>query len=106
MSEASFDTVLQQLRDTAPRAPERLQHLVRAMPVAPPPRTLRIRPALAAAATIAVAAGLGAAIIGGFTGSSKQQAGRTVVFEATGRAQAPSGTDQAEQGRFAPSLTS
>jgi hypothetical protein len=69
MSEASFEDVLNELRETAPRAPERLRELVRALPPAQPRRSLRLRPALAAAIAIAIAVGLGAAIIGGFTES-------------------------------------
>jgi Domain of unknown function (DUF4349) len=68
MSEANFDMVLQELRDTAPRAPERLRTLVNALPAAQPRRSLRMRPALSAAIALAVAVGLGAAIIGGATG--------------------------------------
>jgi Domain of unknown function (DUF4349) len=79
MSEASFDLVLQELRDTAPGAPERLRDRVRAMAVVPPRRALRLRPALAAAIAIALAVGLGAGIIGGVTGSSEQQAEREGV---------------------------
>ncbi len=79
MSEASFDMVLQELRDTAPRAPERLRDRVRAMPAVPPRRALRLRPALAAAIAIAVAVGLGGAIIGGVTGSSEQQRSAQLV---------------------------
>jgi hypothetical protein len=74
MSEASFETVLQELRDTAPRAPERLRELVRTLPAAKHRRSVRLRPALAAAAAIAVAIGLGAAAIGGLThGRSNEQ---------------------------------
>lgn len=71
MSEASFDMVLRELRDTAPRAPERLRNLVSALPEARPRRTLRLRPALSAAIGLAIAVGLGAAIIGGATGPTK-----------------------------------
>ena len=72
MSEASFDMVLQELRDTAPPAPERLRERVSAMPTAPPRRSLRLRPALATAVALAVAVGLGAAVIGGFSGSESR----------------------------------
>ena len=34
MSEASFETVLSELREAAPPAPERLRELVRALPAA------------------------------------------------------------------------
>jgi hypothetical protein len=69
MSEASFDTVLQELRDTAPRAPERLREHIAALPVAQARRSIRLRPALAEAIALAIAVGLGAAVIGGVTGS-------------------------------------
>jgi Domain of unknown function (DUF4349) len=69
MSEASFDTVLQELRDTAPQAPERLRNRVSALPAPQPRRSLRLRPALAVAIALAISVGLGAALVGGFTGS-------------------------------------
>jgi hypothetical protein len=104
MSEASFDMVLQELRDTAPRAPERLRDLVRAMPAAPPRRSLRVRPALALAAAIAVAVGLGAAVIGGVTSSSGQEAQRAIDLQE--RAPAPTGRDRAApELRLTPGLT-
>lgn len=65
MSEASFETVLDELRGTAPRAPERLRELVRTLPAAKPRRRLRLRPAISIAIAIALAVGLGAAIVGG-----------------------------------------
>jgi hypothetical protein len=67
MSEASFDMVLQELRATAPSAPELLRDRVRALPAAGPRRSLRLRPALAAAVAIALALGVGAAVIGGLS---------------------------------------
>ena len=107
MSEASFDMVLQELRDTAPRASERLRDRVRAMPAVPPRRALRLRPALAAAIAIAIAVGLGAAIIGGVTGSSEQQRARGLSLEAVERAPAPNGRrpGRTRPSCFAPSLT-
>jgi hypothetical protein len=96
--------VLQELRDTAPRAPERLRDLVRAMPAAAPRRSLRVRPALALAAAIAVAVGLGAAVIGGVTGSSGQEAQRARVLQE--RAPARTGGDlAAPELRLTPGLT-
>lgn len=106
MSEARFDMVLQELRDTAPAAPERLQDRVRAMPAVPPRRALRLRPALAAAIAIALAVGLGAGIIGGVTGSSDQRAPRNEVKALERLAPAPTASDQSGQEfRFAPGLT-
>src|SRR5262245_60887744 len=69
MSEGSFDMVLRELRATAPPAPERLRERVSALPAAPARRSFRLRPALATAIGLAFAVGLGAAVIGGFTGS-------------------------------------
>jgi Domain of unknown function (DUF4349) len=104
MSDASFEMALQELRDTAPRAPERLRDLVRAMPAAAPRRSLRVRPALALAAAIAVAVGLGAAVIGGVTGSSGQEAQRARVLQE--RAPARTGGDlAAPELRLMPGLT-
>lgn len=69
MSEASY---LIELREAAPRAPERLRELVQAMPAATQGRqALRLRPALVAAVGIAVAVALGAVAIGGLTGSDR-----------------------------------
>jgi hypothetical protein len=90
MSEASFESVLQELRDTAPRAPARLREFVRTLPAAKQRRSVRLRPALAAAAAIAVAIGLGAAAIGGLThGRNDERRGasplarRVATLEAT-----------------------
>jgi hypothetical protein len=73
MSEASFDMVLQELRDTAPSAPERLRDHVAALPAARSRRSLRLRPALAVAIALVLSVGLGAAIIGGITGSEPKK---------------------------------
>jgi hypothetical protein len=69
MSEASFDMVLEELRDTAPSAPERLRERVAVLPAARSRRSFRLRPALAVAIALALSVGLGAAILGGITGS-------------------------------------
>ena len=74
MSEASY---LVELREAAPPAPERLREVIRALPTAERRRTLRFRPALAGAAAIAVAVGLGGAVIGGVTNSSNGNGTRT-----------------------------
>jgi hypothetical protein len=106
MSKASFETVLQELRDTAPRAPEGLRVRVRELPAVPPRRAFRLRPALAAAIAIALAVGLGAGIIGGVTGSSERQSQRTVVAQALEVMRPPTQNDQGGQElRLAPGLT-
>jgi hypothetical protein len=76
MSEASFDLVLQELRNTAPSAPERLRERVAALPAAQSRRSLRLRPALVVAIALAIAVGLGAEIIGGNRSEPKQTAAR------------------------------
>ena len=69
MSEASY---LVELRSAAPHAPERLRDLVRTLPAEEPRRTFRVRPALIAAAGVAIAVAVGAAAIGGLTNSGSQ----------------------------------
>lgn len=69
MSETRFETVLQELRDAAPRAPERLRENIAALPASRQQRSIRLRPALVAAIALTLAVGLGAAVIGGVTGS-------------------------------------
>jgi hypothetical protein len=79
MSEASFESIAQELRAAAPPAPERLRSLVRTLPIAQPRLALRLRPALSAAIAIAIAVGLGAALIGGFTGSRDNTFGKNIA---------------------------
>ena len=73
MSEASFETVLSELRETAPRAPERLRDQVRALRPRERRFTPRLRPAVAAAIVIAVAVAIGAALINAPKSSRKGQ---------------------------------
>jgi hypothetical protein len=82
MSEASFETVLSQLRGAAPQAPERLRDVVRALPDATR-FSLRVRPAISAAIAIALAVGISAAILGGLsrTGSRKNVANYSTSAE-------------------------
>src|SRR5262245_20247899 len=63
MSEASFETVLSQLRAKAPRAPERLREQVRSLPAAHRRTTPRLRHALAASFVIAIAIAVTAAVV-------------------------------------------
>jgi Domain of unknown function (DUF4349) len=72
MSEANY---LVELRDAAPEAPVRLRELVRTMPAAERSRGVTLRPALVAAAVIALAIALGASVIGGLTGSANERHG-------------------------------
>jgi Domain of unknown function (DUF4349) len=69
MSEASFDMVLQELRDTAPVAPEALRERVRALREPAPKRRLRFRPALVAIPIVVI----GVALIGSLIDSSERR---------------------------------
>lgn len=110
MSEASY---LVELREAAPEAPERLRELVRTMPATAKRRRAPLRPALVAAAAIALAIALTGAVIGGLTASgndrhavneaARAQESRLLApgpAPAHGRAAQPQDTRQ-----FAPSLT-
>ncbi|HEX9349671.1 MAG TPA: DUF4349 domain-containing protein [Gaiellaceae bacterium] len=70
MPDVSFETVLRELRASAPQAPAQLRERVRGLPE-PHVRAFgfKRRPALAAAAAIAIAVALGAAAIQGYKGS-------------------------------------
>jgi len=74
MPDVSFETVLRELRASAPQAPAQLRERVRGLPE-PHVRAFgfRRRPALAAAAAIAIAVALGAAAIQGYKGSSDRR---------------------------------
>jgi hypothetical protein len=108
MSEARFDNVLQQLRDTAPTAPERLRNLVAALPEARQRRSLRLRPVLSAAIVTVLVVGLGAALIGGLDDATVNQGGNRANFFG-----APEGATTSKKRaraldsgqRFAPTLT-
>jgi hypothetical protein len=73
MSEAKFESVLHELRATAPPAPDRLRERVGALRGPETRSVVQLRPALVAAVAIAVAVGLGAAAIGGLTGSGTSE---------------------------------
>lgn len=108
MSEASY---LVELREAAPKAPERLRELVRTRPAPGRPRTIPVRPALVAAAAIALAIALAGALIGGLTGSGSERHGVSQAALAQGaRTLAPHSAfnAQTEEGRQyapGPSLT-
>ena len=67
MSEARFETVLEELRDTAPRAPEVLRERVRALREHAPRRRLSFRPALVVIPVVVI----GVAVIGALIDSSE-----------------------------------
>ena len=97
MSETRFDRVLQELRDTAPRAPEGLRDRVGALR-AQPRRSLRLRPALAVAIALVLSVGLGAALIGGLTGSEPKESVVREVSPGWGAELGPvSGSERARQ---------
>jgi hypothetical protein len=115
MSEASFDMVLQELRNAAPHAPERLRDRVSALPAARSRRSLRLRPALAVAIALVLSVGLSAAIIGGITGSEPKRSVELAPITGSARAraerlaQAPKYLYKAQsdmQAPFAPTLGS
>jgi hypothetical protein len=89
MSEARFDSVMRELRATAPPAPAELRERVRAMPE-PQRRAFgfKLRPALAAAAAIAVAVGIGAAAIQAFTESPDRNR-EALIAELPGASRVP-----------------
>jgi hypothetical protein len=88
MPDVSFETVLRELRTSAPQAPAQLRERVRGLPE-PHVRAFgfRRRPALAAAAAIAIAVALGAAAIEGYKGSPDRGRG-SLSAEARPRAEA------------------
>src|SRR5437867_8826802 len=71
MSEPRIDAALQELRAAAPIAPDGLRERVRELAARPAGRRIgvRFRPALALAAALILAVGIGAAVIGGLTNS-------------------------------------
>lgn len=104
MPEASFDLVLQELRDTAPGAPEALRERVRELREPAPKRRLRLRPALVAIPVIV----LGIAVIGGLIDSSERRSTPVRFSPALPlRAQSQGATTEADELRaLAPGLTS
>jgi Domain of unknown function (DUF4349) len=107
MSEASFETVLQELRDTAPVAPDHLRTRVRELPEPTPRRRFGRRSAISAIAATLV----GVAIIGGLlTDSSGREPGLAAeslkVPQARLRALGGgTSTDSSGQRALAPMLT-
>jgi Domain of unknown function (DUF4349) len=100
MSEASFDMVLQELRDTAPVAPEALRERVRALREPAPKRRLRFRPALVAIPIVVI----GVALIGSLIDTSERRpVGRFKVAATPLRSQGA--TTESDELR-APGLTS
>ena len=70
MSEPRYESIVRQLRAARPPAPEELRERVRALREPQAKRVWRLRPALVAAAAIAVTVAVGAAAIGGLTRST------------------------------------
>jgi hypothetical protein len=103
MSEARFDMVLRELRDTAPRAPEVLRERLRALGEPAPRRRLRFRPALVAIPIVVI----GVALIGALIDSSERTTpvGRFKAAATPLRSQGAT-TESDELRALAPSLTS
>ena len=95
MSEASFEMVLNELREAAPPAPERLRGLVRSLPAATPRFSLRIRPAISAAIVTMLVVGIGVSIYAGLRGDPAGQR----EPRATSSARRDSGGSKATTGR-------
>ena len=102
MSEASFEMALQELRDTAPLAPEALRERVRTLREPAPKRRLRLRPALVAIPIVVI----GLALIGALIDSSERRP-TPVAFKPTlPRAQSQATTEADELRALAPAFTS
>jgi len=93
MSEASFEMVLNELREAAPPAPERLRGLVRSLPAATPRFSLRVRPAISAAIVTMLVVGLGVSIYAGLRGDPAGHRNTANYFSASESAQS-GGTKQ------------
>jgi hypothetical protein len=85
---------LRELRAAAPPAPERLRGLVRSLPAATPPFSLRIRPAVSAAIVIVLAVGVGAAILDGLSKDPAGHRNTANYFSAPPSHGSTSGTDR------------
>src|SRR5262245_7640468 len=88
MSDASFETVLNELRAGAPSAPERLREQVRSLGTTRPSRSLRLRPALGAALAIAVTISVAAGLIGSLD-RPKRTENASVAASRSSEARAP-----------------
>jgi hypothetical protein len=105
MSEASFETVLKELREAAPPAPQRLRGLVRSLPAATPRFSLRIRPAISAAIVTVIVVGIGASIYAGLRGDPAGPGNRANFFGAPARnGSMPSTVSKAPRRALAPQL--
>jgi hypothetical protein len=112
MSEASFEMVLNELRETAPHAPERLRGIVRSLPPAKARLSLRLRPAVSAAIVVVLAVGIGAAILDGLSHDPAGHRNTANYFGTPNAARAkeptlllPATSRAPEQKSFAPTLT-
>jgi hypothetical protein len=109
MSEASFETVLAQLRDAAPPAPDRLREQVRALRPTESRLGLPLRPALLAAVIVAVLVSALAALVGSghkTRGVQSDKAFKPQLSYSVGAARgAPVPAPSGERALLAPSLT-
>src|SRR5262245_44467096 len=88
MSEASFEAALNELRVSAPPAPERLREQVRSLRTARPARSLCMRPALGVALAIAVTIAVAAGLIGSLGGPKRAENASVTALQSSG-ARAP-----------------
>jgi Domain of unknown function (DUF4349) len=111
MSEASFETVLNELREAAPPAPERLRALVRSLPAATPRFSLRIRPLISAAIVTVLVVGIGASIYAGLRGDPAGHLNQANYFGAPAHSGSTATTarkpaqNRAFEAQLAPGLT-
>jgi hypothetical protein len=109
MSEPRIDEIVRELRATAPPAPQNLRDRVGALPEPPPRRSFRIglRPALVGAAALAVALGVGAAVVNGLTersGTSASERDRDALSASLDRRSLERAAATARTGSSQPSV--
>jgi len=107
MSEASFETVLAQLREDAPAAPDRLREQVRALRPTEPRLRLWLRPALLAALVVAVLISALAALVSSGHKTNRQGSSAALTQQVPARhgGAAPEARNPSTDKAFAPTLT-
>jgi hypothetical protein len=111
MSEASFEMILNELREAAPPAPDRLRGLVGSLPTTTPRFSLRVRPAISAAIVTLLTVGIGASIYAGLRGDPAGHRNVSNDFSSAlptqqhGAGQASRAPSQSFENRLAPQLT-
>jgi Domain of unknown function (DUF4349) len=108
MSEDRFENVMRELREAAPPAPQRLRQRVSTLRQPRAKRVWSLRPALVGAAALTLTVGLGAAAVGGLTGSgspdqtSLRNAGSAGAGEETAERRQSYRRDSSTQPELAP----